>query len=158
MHDLWSVFILGLVVVLVVVRNLRPQRMNVTRLWLAPGVLAIVTLLVLTGSLEARLSAPLVAILSAVGAALGVPFGMLRGRLQTVRKTKNPKVLLVEPSVVTLLVWLAAFGLRFGLRFAFGGAASIAPVLGDAFLSFAVASLVAARYVIYTKFKALHAA
>jgi hypothetical protein len=157
-HDLSYIVLVGLIVVIVVVRNIRPQRMNVTRLWLAPLVFLIVTLQVITGSLEARAWAPLVGAVSFLGGALGVPFGLLRGRLQNVRKTKNPKVLMVEPSMLALLLWVAALVVRFGLRYVLGGTGPIAPAVGDGLLAFAAVSLVASRYVLYTKFKALHAA
>jgi hypothetical protein len=157
-HDPVFVVLIGLIIVILIVRNVRPQKMNVTRLWLAPLVFVVITANVIFGSLEARVSAPLVVGATLLGAALGTPLGLLRGRSTNVRKTKDPKVLIVEPSVVTLLIWVGALGLRFGLRHLFGGAGATALAAGDGLLVFAVASVVASRYVVYTKFKALHAA
>lgn len=66
-------------------------------------------------------------------------------------------MLIVDPSLVPLLIWIGAFGLRFGLRQFLPHAGPTALAAGDGFLAFAVASVVASRYVILTRFKALHA-
>jgi hypothetical protein len=157
-HDPAFVALVAVIIVILIVRNVRPQKMNVTRLWLAPLVFVVLSAQIIFGSLEARVSAPLVIGATVLGAALGTPLGLLRGRSSTVRKTKDPKVLIVEPSVLTLILWVVAFGARAGLHYFFGGAGTVALAVGDGLLAFAVASVVASRYVVYTKFKALHAA
>jgi hypothetical protein len=156
-HDPAFVVLVGLIIVILIARNVRPQKMNVTRLWLAPIVFLVITANVIFGSLETRVSAPLVIGVTLLGAALGTPLGLLRGRSTNVRKTKDPKVLIVEPSVVTLLIWVTALGLRSGLHHVFG-AGTAAVAVGDGLLASAVASVIASRYIVYTKFKALHAA
>jgi hypothetical protein len=157
-HDPAFVALVALIIVILIVRNVRPQKMNLTRLWLAPLVFVVITANVVFGSLEARVSAPLVIAATVLGAALGTPLGLLRGRTTNVRKTKNPKVLIVEPSVLTLLLWVTALAVRSGLHLLFRGADTAALAAGDGFLACAAASVVASRYVVYTKFKALHAA
>ncbi|MBV9972166.1 MAG: hypothetical protein JO135_02415, partial [Candidatus Eremiobacteraeota bacterium] len=72
---------------LVIFRNIRPQTMNVSRLWTVP-----VVLLVLAGvsfwatALEtppSMLWLPILAVI--IGFAIGIPFGILRGRHSKMR-------------------------------------------------------------------------
>ncbi|HEY0798865.1 MAG TPA: hypothetical protein VGD50_06915 [Candidatus Baltobacteraceae bacterium] len=158
MRDLPTIIVICVVLVLLIVRNLRPQKMNVSRIWIAPIVLLVLTWLSVADSLEARTSGLLVAGLMLLGAALGAPLGLVRGRATNVRKTKDPQVLVVDPSVLTLLLWVGAYVVRVGLRLALPQSGGLTLAAGDGFLAFAVSSVLASRYVVYTKFKALHAA
>jgi hypothetical protein len=148
---------LAIVALVVYFRLLRPVRLRASRLWLGPALMALLTALLAWGSYEGRV--PTAAILLAIGAGavLGVPFGLLRGRHTRVRRTGNPRVLLVEPSVVPLVIWFVAFAARFALRVFLPHAGPGALAASDGFLAFAVASLVGARLVIAQKFKELHA-
>jgi len=142
---------------LVIFRNMRPQTMNISRLWLMP-----VILLVLVGvsfwatAIElprALLWLPVVAIV--IGLVIGIPFGILRGRHSKMRAGKKPGTIIVEPSAITLILFFVAFAARYLMRFFVPSAGPIAIAPADGFLAFAIASVVASRYVLYTRFKAL---
>lgn len=141
----------------IVFRFMRPQRMTASRLWIGPVVMILLTGFVALSTVEAHAPLGAVALAMAIGVVAGVPFGLLRGRHSIVRKTDNPKVLMVEPSIIPLLIWLAAFGLRFAIRAFVPNAGPGALAASDGFLAFAVASVIAARYVIAQKFQELHA-
>ncbi|MBV8151208.1 MAG: DUF1453 family protein [Candidatus Eremiobacteraeota bacterium] len=156
--ELTQVIVYLIVIALVIVRLARPQRMRASRLWIAPAIVLALTALVVWASFEARVSAPAIALAVVVGAVLGYPFGLLRGRHTDVRTTENPKVLLVQPSVIPMLIWGSAFLVRFAVRAFLPHAGTIALEASDGFLAFAVASVIAARVVIAQKFRELHAA
>ena len=155
--ELFTLISFLIVAVVIVFRLSRPMRLTASRLWIGPAILIVLTAFLVWGSIEAHASATAIGVALILGAMFGVPFGLLRGRHSQVRKTDNPKVLLVEPSLLPLLIWLAAFGLRFAIRTFVPQAGPSALAASDAFLAFAVASVIAARYVIAEKFKALHA-
>lgn len=155
--ELIQVFIYLAVIALVVVRLLRPQRMRASRLWIGPAIIVALSAFVIWASYEAHASLLAIALAVVLGLLLGVPFGLVRGRHTEVRTTENPHVLLVQPSVLPVLIWFAAFAVRFLIRALFPNVGPTGLALSDGFLAFALASVVAARYMIAEKFKALHA-
>lgn len=152
-------FLIWLAVVAVVVyfRLMRPVRLRASRLWVGPAIVVVLTLIVGFGSYEEHVSMPFIAGAIVVGVLLGLPFGILRGRHTRVRKTSDPKVLIVEPSIIPLVIWFAAFAGRFALRFFLPHAGPGALEASDGFLGFAAGSVVGARYVIAQRFRELHA-
>ena len=155
-NELSTLVTLLILAVVIVVRFLRPIRMRAARLWLSPAILVVLSVIVIGGSAE-RTSPLTIVVAVIVGLALGFPFGLLRGRHTDVRTTEHPGVLLVAPSVVPLIVWLVAYGARFALRAFLPEAGVTADAASDGLLAFAVASVVAARYVIAQKFRQLQA-
>lgn len=140
--------------VIIVVRFMRPIRMRAARLWVSPVILAALSLLIIGGS--AMTTAPAaIAVALFLGFAFGGPFGILRGRHTDVRKTEHPGVLLVAPSIVPLIIWLVAYGARFAVRAFLPDAGVSAQAATDGLLAFAVASVIASRFVIAQKFREL---
>jgi hypothetical protein len=90
-----------------------------------------------------------------IGAICGMPFGILRGMHTDVRPTERRGVMYLGSSWITLLVFLAAFGLRYGVRTLIPRHGSIAGTVGDALLAFAIAFLVASYVVIFRKYERL---
>jgi hypothetical protein len=158
MHaDLSTLITVLVVAVVIVVRFLRPIRMRASRLWLSPAILIVLTIILIFGEMQQRVSPLGISLGLVLGLALGLPFGLLRGRHTDVRKTDDPKVLVVQPSVAPLLIWLVAFGGRFALRAFLPKAGPDALAASDGLLAFAVASIIGSRYVIAQKFRELHA-
>ncbi len=158
MHvDITTLVSLFVVAVVIVVRFLRPIRMRASRLWVAPAIVVLLTIFIAFGEMEERVSPLGIALGLIIGLALGLPFGFLRGRHSDVRKTDDPKVLVVHPSIAPLLIWVVAFGGRFALRAFLPQAGPNAVAASDGFLAFAVGSIIGARYVIAQKFRELHA-
>ena len=145
------------ILALVIFRNLRPQTLTMSRLWLMPAVLL---LLVGISFWATAVQAPVgalwifgVAIL--IGLALGVPFGIVRGRHSKVRAGKKQGTIVVEQSAITLILFLVAFGARYAIRLFVPSAGPAAIALADGFLAFAIASVIASRYILYTRFKTI---
>jgi energy-coupling factor transporter transmembrane protein EcfT len=145
------------IIALVIVRLMRPQRMRASRLWIGPAAIVALSVFVIWVSYEAHAAVWAIALAVVAGLILGVPFGLVRGRHTDVRTTENPHVLLVQPSTAPVLIWFAAFAVRFLIRALFPNVGPTGLALSDGFLAFALASVIAARYVIAQKFKAQHA-
>jgi len=153
---LWVQFLPILVVlVLVIVRMVRPQRISLTRLWLSPIILcAIAGYTIYATELPNPAPAWEIALGLVVGALAGIPFGMLRGRHTDVRPTDRPGVMYLGSSWATGLIFAAAFGLRFGIRMLMPHRGSLSTVVGDALLGFAIAYIGTSYLAIYRKYQA----
>jgi hypothetical protein len=150
-NEISTLVTLLVLAVIIVVRFMRPIRMRAARLWVSPAILVVLSLVLIGGSAER--TAPLtLAVAVILGLAFGVPFGLLRGRHTDVRTTEHPGVLLVAPSIVPLIIWLVAYGARFAVRAFLPDAGVSAQAATDGLLAFAVASVIASRYVISQKF------
>lgn len=147
-----------IVAAIVYFRLLRPVRLRASSLWRGPAIMIGLTLFLAWGTYEGHVSLLAIGAAIVLGAVLGLPFGILRGRHTRVRKTSNPSVLVVEPSVIPLAIWFAAFAVRFVIRIFLPHAGPVALEASDALLAFAVGSVIGARYVIAQKFRELHAA
>ncbi|MDQ2680696.1 MAG: DUF1453 family protein [Candidatus Eremiobacteraeota bacterium] len=159
MHQtqLLNVAIVGVLIVIVVWRNARPQTMTVSRLWIMPAFMVLVTAFLIVGTVAQHAAIWLLAIALVIGIIAGVPVGLARGHHSRVRHADKSGRIVVEPSVVTMVIWLAAFGLKYAVKYFAPHAGPGVLVFSDGFIAFAVASVVAARYVIFKKFKALEA-
>lgn len=150
--------IVGILIVVLVWRNARPQTMTVSRLWMVPAFMVVITAVLIAGTVVQH--AAIWALLGAlvVGIIAGIPVGLARGHHSKVTHAPKSGNIIVEPSIVTMMIWLAAFGLKYAVKFFLPHAGSGVLVLSDGFIAFAVASVVAARYMIFKKFKALQPA
>lgn len=127
-------------------------------MWVTPIFLCVLTGWVIYGNQQLNPAPPTeIAIGLLIGAICGIPFGILRGMHTDVRPTEKRGVMYLGSSWITLLVFLAAFGLRYGVRTLIPQHGSIAATVGDALLAFAIAFLVASYVVIFRKYEALAA-
>jgi ABC-type proline/glycine betaine transport system permease subunit len=138
-------------------RLLRPVRLSAARLWVGPALLVILTAFLVWESVQGHASLPIVAGAIVLGFVLGFPLGLLRGRHTKVEKTSNPRVLIVQPSIIPLAIWGVAFVVRFGIRYFLPHAGPVAFEASDGALAFAVGSIIGARYVIAQHFRELAA-
>lgn len=90
-----------------------------------------------------------------VGALCGIPFGIVRGMHTDVRPTERRGVMYLGSSWITLLIFVAAFGLRAGVRALIPRHGSLAGTIGDALLGFAIAFIAASYVVIFRKYERL---
>jgi len=90
-----------------------------------------------------------------LGAAVGAPFGVLRGIHTDVRPTDRPGVMYLGSSWVTLVIFAAAFGLRYAARALMPQHGSLSGTIGDAVLAFAIAFIVTSYAVIFRKYESL---
>ena len=146
------------VAALVVLRNLRPQKMTVSRFWIFPILMVALSGFVLWTSVVASPHAPWLGVVAGViGVALGIPFGIARGHHSRIRLADHG-TFYVDPSIIVMLIWLAAFAVRYAIRAFLPEAGSLTLAVSDGALLFAIASLVVARLMIFRKYEALLAA
>lgn len=144
---------LVLVMALVIYRNSRPQVMNEVRFWIPTVLIVLMTALMFYGTYQMTPSAVTYGLIaSLVGVALGVPLGMARGHHSQVRLHDKEGHFIVDPSLVVMLIWLVAFGLRFAIRYFMPTAGDLTTGVSDGLVVFAVASVVTARIVIFRKY------
>ena len=143
---------------LMVYRNLRPQKMTLTRMWVAPILFTAMTAFAIWGSQQTN-PAPAWAIAVAVvaGLILGAPLGYLRGKHTNVRITDKPGVMYLDASWVVLALWLGAFVLRRVIQ-ALLPQGAISSIIGDGLIVFAIGTVVISYVEIYKKYRALEAA
>jgi hypothetical protein len=152
----WVQFLpLLIVVVVLAIRLIRPQRISVTRMWVTPILLCILTAWVIYANEVMNPAPPWeIAFGLLVGAAAGIPFGILRGMHTDVRPTQRRGVMYLGSSWVTLTIFVLAFGLRYGVRMLMPHRGSLAAAIGDALLAFAIAFIVTSYFVIFRKYEA----
>jgi Protein of unknown function (DUF1453) len=145
-----------LVVAFFGVRLLRPQRISVTRMWVAPLILCVLTGWVIYANNMLNPAPPFeIAVGLVVGALAGLPFGVLRGVHTGVRPTDRRGVMYLGSSWATLAVFAGAFLLRFAIRQVMPQRGSLSATIGDGLLAFAIVFIVASYYVIFRKYEAL---
>lgn len=136
-------------------RFFRPQRISVTRMWVGPIVLIAVTVFSIYATERLQPAPPWeIAAALVIGAAIGVPFGVLRGMHTDVQPTDKPGVMHLGSSWVTIVIFLVAFGLKYGVRLVMPHRGSLSTSIGDALLAFAIAFIASSYYVIYRKYEA----
>jgi len=152
----WAQFLpIVVILVIVVIRMVRPQRVSVTRLWLFPLILCAVAAFAIYATDRVN-PAPVWEIAAGLlaGAVAGIPVGLLRGRHTDVRPTDRPGVMYLGSSWITALIFAGAFGFRFAIRELTPHSGSLATVIGDALLAFAIAYIGTSYLAIYRKYQA----
>jgi hypothetical protein len=154
---MWAQLLPLLVVIAVLaVRLLRPQKISVTRMWVTPIVFCGLTAWIIYANEVLNPAPPLEIVVGlVVGALIGVPFGILRGMHTTVRPTDRPGVMYLGSSWVTLVIFAVAFGLRYAVREMIPQHGRLSGTIGDALLAFAIAFLVTSYLVIFRKYERL---
>jgi hypothetical protein len=145
-----------IVVVVLAVRMVRPQRISVTRMWVSPIILCVLTAWVIYANNMLNPAPPLeVALGLVLGGIVGLPFGVLRGVHTDVRPTDRPGVMYLGSSWVTIVIFAAAFGLRYVARMMIPLRGSLTATIGDALLAFAIVFIAASYFVIFRKYEEL---
>jgi hypothetical protein len=90
-----------------------------------------------------------------LGGIAGLPFGILRGVHTDVRPTDRPGVMYLGSSWVTIVIFAAAFGLRYAVRALMPLRGSLTATIGDALLAFAIVFIGASYFVIFRKYEEL---
>jgi hypothetical protein len=145
-----------IVVIVLAVRMMRPQRISVTRMWVSPIILCALTAWLIYENNLHNPAPPLeIAIGLVLGAIVGVPFGVLRGIHTDVRPTDRPGVMYLGSSWVTIVIFAAAFGLRYLVRMMIPLRGSLTATIGDALFAFAIVFIGASYFVIFRKYEDL---
>lgn len=147
---------LVVVVAVLAVRMIRPQKISVTRMWLTPIILCGLTAWVIYANNMLNPAPPFeIALGLLIGALAGIPFGILRGMHTVVRPTERPGVMYLGSSWVTLAIFVVALGLRYAVRLAAPNRGSLSSAVGDALLAFAIAFIATSYLVIFRKYEQL---
>lgn len=156
---LTEVAVYVVIAALMIFRYSRPQKMTLTRMWVAPVLFTAMTAFAIWGT-QMIAPAPAWQIAAAVlaGLVLGAPLGILRGKHTKVRATERPGVMYLDASWVVLALWLGAFVVRRIVQ-ALLPHGAVATIVGDGLIVFAISTVVISYYEIYKKYRALeHAA
>jgi hypothetical protein len=144
-----------IVIVLLAIRLIRPQRISVTRMWITPIVLCFLTAWVIYVNETINPAPPLeIALGLILGALAGIPFGILRGIHTDVRPTDRPGVMYLGSSWITVVIFAAAFGLRYAVRLLMPQHGSLSGTIGDGLLAFAIAFIITSYLMIFRKYEA----
>jgi sugar phosphate permease len=124
MNTTWiTLVVVALVVVRFLFRELRARKIRVRTLWIRPGILAVITLVLIGfGFAIPRVSMGVVALSVVVGAVFGIGVGVLVARMTTFAPAGERGAVIAHGSMKTVIVWVAAIVLRLLARFAFAGA------------------------------------
>lgn len=125
-------------------------------MWVTPIVLCGLTAWVIYVNQTLNPAPPLeIALGLLIGALCGIPFGILRGMHTDVRPTPQRGVMYLGASWITLLIFIAAFGLRYAVRMMMPQHGSLSATIGDAVLAFAITFIAASYIVIFRKYEEL---
>ncbi len=145
-----------IVVIVLAVRMMRPQRISVTRMWVSPIILCALTAWAIYANNVLNPAPPLEIALGVVlGAIVGLPFGILRGIHTDVRPTDRKGVMYLGSSWVTIVIFAAAFGLRYAIRMVIPHRGSLNATIGDALYAFAIVFIAASYFVVFRKYEEL---
>lgn len=153
-----TIAIYVVIAALMIFRYSRPQKMTLTRMWIAPILFAAMTAFAIWGY-QQQFPAPAWAIGVAVvvGLILGAPLGFMRGKHTNVRITETPGVMYLDASWIVLALWLGAFVVRRLIQ-VFLPHGALATIVGDGLIVFAIGTVLISYFEIYKKYKALEAA
>ncbi|MBV8345954.1 MAG: hypothetical protein JO190_13310 [Candidatus Eremiobacteraeota bacterium] len=130
-----------------------------TRMWITPILLCALTAWAIYANELLNPAAPQEIVLGVLAGAIGgIPFGILRGMHTEVRPTDRRGVMYLGSSWITVVIFAAAFGLRYAARMLMPHRGSLAATLGDALLAFAIAFIATSYLVIFRKYERLIAA
>jgi Protein of unknown function (DUF1453) len=151
----WAQFLpLIIVVAVLTIRLVRPQRISVTRMWVTPIIFCALSAWAIYAAEMINPAPPWeIAIGLIVGAAAGIPFGILRGIHTDVRPTDRPGVMYLGSSWATIAIFGAAIALRYGARALMPHRGSLSSVVGDGALAFAITFIATSYLSIYRKYE-----
>ena len=147
---------LVVVVAVLAIRLIRPQKISVTRMWVSPILLCGLSIWVIYINEMLNPAPPAeIALGVVIGTILGTPLGILRGMHTEVKLTERRGVMYLGSSWITLAIFVVAFGLRYAVRLLMPQHGSLTGIIGDAVLAFAIAFIAASYVVIFRKYERL---
>ena len=135
------------VIVRFLFRELRERKIRVRSLWIRPGILGVLMVLLLAGGFAIpHVSKPLMLLSALIGAVVGVVTGALVVRSTTFAPAGERGAVLAKGSIVTVIIWVAAIVLRLAARYAFAGAGADAATQYE--LNAGLVALITAAFVV----------
>ena len=105
------IVVIAAIVAFRVYRQSREQRWLISRMWITPAILLVLTLVIAALDARSSLWVPLAAVL---GLAAGIGIGLYQGTHTTVRVDKAAKCLYVKVSPIGTLIFIGVLALRIG--------------------------------------------
>lgn len=149
-----AVFVLAMVVR----RSLRGRRIKVDQLWVIPALL---TAAAVAAIVQAPPTGPAMITVLALAALMGAAIGWQRGRLTRINLDADTGILTSQASPAAVILIVAVFALRYGLRFwllQHPGKGAQALVATDALLLFSVGMISVSRIEMWIRCRRLMAA
>lgn len=151
-----NLLIYAVIILLVLFRASRPQRISVTRMWIFAGILMLAGVGVVYESVVVFHSPAWEIVVAVVlGLLAGIPLGLLRGRHTQVCATDRHGVMRLGPSWATALIYVGAFVARAVIRQFVPPTSAVGMVVSDGLIVFAIGIVGATYYSIYRKYEAL---
>jgi hypothetical protein len=151
-----NIAIYAAVILVILYRVSRPQRISVTRMWIWAGMLMVLAAFVVYGSAVLFHPAAWEIVVAAVlGLAIGAPIGLLRGHHTQVSATERHGVMRLGASWTTALIYVAALGGRFAVRLVLPPTSAVGNVVSDGLIFFAIGIICATYYAVYRKYEQL---
>ncbi len=142
----WTYLVPLIILGVVIVRNSRARTLKIERLWISPAIIMLMAILAFSQNPP---PGPLGVALDVAAIALGAVLGWWRGRASTFTVDPATHVVTSRVSPLGMLLILGVFGLRYLLRGAVAGEASVLHVTAgevtDSFLLLAVGLVSAQR-------------
>jgi len=132
-------------------RTLTTQTMRVWALALIPALVVVLAIFVI--SVTPVSMGGVIAIV--IGALLGVVVGYFRGIHSVVKLGPRPGTIVVKGSVVLAIILVAAFAVRFGVRYVFGHDPQMGNAVSDAVIVFAAFSVAVGRGMLFFAYRRL---
>jgi hypothetical protein len=144
--------------VFVVRRTLTTQTMRVWALALIPALIIVLAIFATTAQQFTQSARPFNAvdiIILCLSALAGAVLGYFRGLHSEVKLGPRPGTIVVRGSVVLVIILVAAFAVRFLVRYIFSHDAQLGIVVSDAAIIFAAASVAVGRGMLYVAYRRL---
>ncbi|HEV3155070.1 MAG TPA: hypothetical protein VGZ02_14775 [Candidatus Baltobacteraceae bacterium] len=147
-----TAFIYVIVIAIFVWRMMRPMRVSAARLWTRPGILVLLTIVLIYAE-QVSSPSPLwqIAAVTFGGALVGVPLGVVRGRHSEVKSTERPGVYYVHSSPLVVVIWVAALLARAVIRYVMPNASHGVTLWTFGLLGFAASAIAVSAYLIHQK-------
>jgi hypothetical protein len=128
-------------------RELRERTLRLRTLWIRPGILAVLLLLLLAGGFAIpRVDKSLMLLAAFAGVPFGVVVGWLVARSTTFLPAGERGAVRAKGNITTVIVWVTAILLRLAARYAFVGAGADQATQYE--LNAGLVSLVTAAFVV----------
>lgn len=151
-----NLLIYAIIILLLVFRISRPQRISVGRMWFTVAFLMLFAAFGVYESAVLFHSSPLqIAVAVVIGLAAGIPLGLLRGHHTQVQATDRHGVMQLGASWATALIFIGAFILRAVIRAFIPPGNAVGMVVSDGLILFAIGFVGATYYAVYRKYEAL---
>jgi hypothetical protein len=153
-----TILVTLLALVFVVRRTLTTQTMRVWALALIPALIIVLAIFSTAAQQFTRFARPFTfvdIIILVLSAAAGCVLGYFRGLHSEVKLGPRPGTIVVKGSLVLVIILVAAFAVRFLVRYIFSSDEQLGIVVSDAAIIFAAGSVAVGRGMLFVAYRRL---